>query len=63
MVEEFAGAIREERAPLTDGHAGLRVLDILEAARAASSHQRRRRPAAGRRGERRCSLAGGRGPS
>ena len=32
MVDEFAGAIRERRAPLTDGRAGLRVLDILEAA-------------------------------
>ncbi|WP_084703666.1 Gfo/Idh/MocA family protein [Phaeacidiphilus oryzae] len=32
MVEEFAGAIRERRAPLTDGWSGLRVLDILEAA-------------------------------
>lgn len=32
MVEEFASAIREGRAPLTDGRSGLRVLDILEAA-------------------------------
>ncbi|GHE93796.1 oxidoreductase [Streptomyces fumanus] len=32
MVEEFADAVRERRAPLTDGRAGLRVLDILEAA-------------------------------
>ena len=32
MVDEFAAAIRERRAPLTDGRAGLRVLDILEAA-------------------------------
>ena len=32
MVDEFAGAISEHRAPLTDGRAGLRVLDILEAA-------------------------------
>lgn len=32
MVEEFADAIRGRRAPLTDGRAGLRVLDILEAA-------------------------------
>jgi predicted dehydrogenase len=38
MVAEFAGAIREERAPLTDGHAGLRVLAVLEA---ASESQRR----------------------
>ncbi|WP_328911698.1 MULTISPECIES: Gfo/Idh/MocA family protein [unclassified Streptomyces] len=32
MVDEFASAITERRAPLTDGRAGLRVLDILEAA-------------------------------
>ncbi|MET7683538.1 Gfo/Idh/MocA family oxidoreductase [Streptomyces sp. NPDC005423] len=32
MVDEFADAIAEGRAPLTDGRAGLRVLDILEAA-------------------------------
>ncbi len=32
MVEEFAAAIRTGRAPLTDGRAGLRVLDVLEAA-------------------------------
>ena len=31
-VEEFAACIRTGRTPLTDGHAGLRVLDILEAA-------------------------------
>ncbi|MEV7277887.1 Gfo/Idh/MocA family oxidoreductase [Streptomyces sp. NPDC093111] len=32
MVDEFAAAITEGRPPLTDGRAGLRVLDILEAA-------------------------------
>ena len=32
MVAEFAASIREGRAPRTDGRAGLRVLDILEAA-------------------------------
>jgi predicted dehydrogenase len=32
MVEEFAGAIRSGRPALTDGRAGLKVLDILEAA-------------------------------
>ncbi|MCG2800437.1 MAG: Gfo/Idh/MocA family oxidoreductase [Cellulomonas sp.] len=32
MVNEFAAAIREGRPPRTDGHAGLRVLDVLEAA-------------------------------
>jgi predicted dehydrogenase len=31
VVREFAAAIREHRAPLTDGHAGLRVLEVLEA--------------------------------
>ena len=31
MVAEFAAAIREGRAPRTDGHAGLRVLEVLEA--------------------------------
>jgi predicted dehydrogenase len=38
MVAEFASAIREGRAPLTDGMAGLRVLAVLEA---ASESQRR----------------------
>jgi predicted dehydrogenase len=32
VVRELAAAIRERRAPLTDGEAGLRVLRILEAA-------------------------------
>jgi predicted dehydrogenase len=32
MVAEFAAAIREGRAPRTDGQAGLRVLSVLEAA-------------------------------
>jgi predicted dehydrogenase len=32
MVDEFAASIAEGRPPLTDGRAGLRVLDILEAA-------------------------------
>lgn len=31
MVAEFAAAIRESRAPLTDGAAGLRVLSVLDA--------------------------------
>ena len=31
MVGEFAASIREGRAPRTDGAAGLRVLDVLEA--------------------------------
>lgn len=32
VVEEYAAAIRDRRPALTDGRAGLRVLDILEAA-------------------------------
>ena len=32
MVDEFESAITEGRPPVTDGRAGLRVLDILEAA-------------------------------
>ena len=32
VVAEFAGAIRERRAPLTDGWSGVRVLEVLEAA-------------------------------
>ena len=31
MVSEFAAAITEGRPPLTDGHAGLRVVSLLEA--------------------------------
>lgn len=38
MASEFAAAITEGRAPLTDGRAGLRVLSVLEA---ASESQRR----------------------
>jgi predicted dehydrogenase len=32
VVAEFAASVREGRAPLTDGQAGLRVLRVLEAA-------------------------------
>ena len=35
MVTELAGAIREKRPPRTDGKAGLRVLQLLEAASAS----------------------------
>ena len=35
VIAEFVESIREGRAPLTDGHAGLRVLRILEAASAS----------------------------
>ena len=41
MVAEFAAAITEGRAPLTDGAAGLRVLDVLEAATASLDHDGR----------------------
>jgi len=37
-VAEFANAIREQRAPLTDGYSGLRVLTVLEAARMSMQH-------------------------
>jgi predicted dehydrogenase len=35
VLEDWTGAIRTGRAPMTDGHAGLRVLRVLEAARAS----------------------------
>ena len=35
VMEEFAAAITERRAPLTDGRAGLRVLALLESATAS----------------------------
>jgi predicted dehydrogenase len=35
VMEEFAAAITERRAPLTDGRAGLRVLALLESAAAS----------------------------
>jgi hypothetical protein len=31
-MREFASSIREGRGPATDGHAGLRVLDLLDSA-------------------------------
>ena len=36
-MTEFAAAIRENRAPLTDGDAGRRILEILEAASASTA--------------------------
>ncbi|GAA1935154.1 Gfo/Idh/MocA family protein [Nocardioides hwasunensis] len=45
MVTEFAAAIREGRPALTDGHSGLRVLEVLEqashrlAAQSGTTHQ------------------------
>jgi predicted dehydrogenase len=35
VLEDWTGAIRTGRPPMTDGHAGLRVLRVLEAARAS----------------------------
>lgn len=35
VVAEFAAAVRERRAPLTDGRAGVRILNVLEAATAS----------------------------
>lgn len=35
VVDEFVASIRGSRPPLTDGHSGLRVLRLLEAARAS----------------------------
>jgi predicted dehydrogenase len=35
VLKDWAGAIRDERAPETDGPAGLRVLRVLEAADAS----------------------------
>jgi predicted dehydrogenase len=35
VLADWTGAIRTGRAPLTDGHAGLRVLRVLEAAQAS----------------------------
>jgi len=39
VMVEFAAAIREGRAPLTDGEAGLRILEILEAASSSAAAQ------------------------
>ncbi|WP_298459542.1 Gfo/Idh/MocA family protein [uncultured Cellulomonas sp.] len=41
MVAEFAASIREGRAPRTDGAAGLRVLDVLEASTVSLAHEGR----------------------
>jgi predicted dehydrogenase len=39
VLREFASAVREDRAPATDGNAGLRVLDLLDSAsRSMSFH-------------------------
>jgi predicted dehydrogenase len=38
MAREFVAAIAEKRAPLTDGHAGLRIVRLLEAAQESMEH-------------------------
>ena len=38
MVEEVAASIREQRPPRTDGEAGLRILNVLEAAGASMQY-------------------------
>ncbi len=47
MVGEFASAITERRAPVTDGGAGLRVLEVLEAATTSLADAGRRVELAG----------------
>ncbi|WP_454048561.1 Gfo/Idh/MocA family protein [Cellulomonas sp. Marseille-Q8402] len=50
MVAELGAAIREHRAPQTDGHAGLRVLDVLESASLSLADGGRTTPVAGTTG-------------
>jgi predicted dehydrogenase len=38
VIEDWTGAIRTGRTPMTDGRAGLRVLRVLEAAQASLEH-------------------------
>jgi predicted dehydrogenase len=38
VLDEFASAITERRPPLTDAHAGIRVLELLEAATLSADH-------------------------
>jgi predicted dehydrogenase len=38
VLEDWTGAIRTGRAPMTDGQAGLQVLRVLEAAQASLFH-------------------------
>lgn len=49
MVGEFADAIRSGRAPRTDGHAGIRVLRVLEASSASLASAGTLIPLAGER--------------
>jgi predicted dehydrogenase len=49
VVDEFASSIREQRQPLTDGHAGLRVLEALTAVQRSLDTQGSMQPLDGRR--------------
>ena len=37
-LDDFLGAIQEKRAPRVDGHSGLRVVRVLEAAQHSLEH-------------------------
>jgi predicted dehydrogenase len=56
MIEEFADCIRGGRASLTDGHSGLRVLDILEAASLSMERNGMPVPLPGSRADRTAAL-------
>jgi predicted dehydrogenase len=49
VVDEFAAAIRERRRPLTDGRAGLRVLEALTAVQRSLADKGSMQPLGGRR--------------
>ena len=49
VVDEFAASIREQRRPLTDGHAGLRVLEALTAVQNSLDAAGEMQPLGGRR--------------
>ena len=68
MAREFVSSIAQNRAPLTDGYAGLRVVRLLEAAEESMAHDGRvvflkevaaRRPAAAAEAEPEAEYAGG----
>ena len=48
VLEDWTGAIRTGRAPMTDGRAGLRVLRVLEAAAGVAAQRLGSRPPARR---------------
>jgi predicted dehydrogenase len=68
MAREFVNSIAEKRAPLTDGHAGLRIVRLLEAAQESMEESGKviylkdptpRRPLASALGELEIRYAGG----